>query len=205
MSTTPLTRTYSLRKPVRPLIDIDEEEDNRRRDSSGRKRVDVVQCLLDSSDDEIDEHIPIEKLSTILWLTFNEICHIRHVITQTSLIYDKQAEQIRNGRMCFRCRKKISGFFFLPSFLRRINHEVCFICQQNVCKKCSSTNFIPPTLNLYIPVRIQTLTKPLPSTIENKKENIKKSNLQTRIVCHGCSQVNLEFEINFKLDFIIGI
>ena len=49
MSTTPLTRTYSLRKPVRPLIDIDEEEDNQRRDSSGRKRVDVVQCLLDSS------------------------------------------------------------------------------------------------------------------------------------------------------------
>ena len=47
----PLTRTYSVRKHVRPLIDIDEEDDQQRRDSSGRKRVDVVQCLLDSSSD----------------------------------------------------------------------------------------------------------------------------------------------------------
>jgi hypothetical protein len=204
MSTTPLTRTYSLRKPVRPLIDIDEEDDNQRRDSSGRKRVEVVHCLLDTSADEYDdEHISIEKPSTILWLTFNEICHIRHVLTQTTLIYDKQASQIRKGRLCFQCRKKIDEYFFLPSFLRCINHVVCFICQQIICKKCSHSNFVPPTLNLFIPVRIQTLVKPPPMTIENKKETInKKSNLQTRTVCHDCSQVKLKFSMS--LNFIVS-
>ncbi|CAF4419893.1 unnamed protein product, partial [Rotaria magnacalcarata] len=54
MSKQSLTRTCSLRKRVRPMTDIYEEDDSQRRDLSGRKRVDVVHCLLDSSSDEVD-------------------------------------------------------------------------------------------------------------------------------------------------------
>jgi hypothetical protein len=190
-----LSRTYSLRKPIRPIIDIDEDDDEERRDSFGRKRVDVVDCLLDSSADEIDDgNVNIEKSRHILWLTLEEIRHIRYVVTQTSLTSDKQYSQIRHGYLCFRCRKKINHFFFLPSFLRFTKHEICFICQQMICKKCSYTNFHPPSSKLSIPIRIQKLIKPAPMTVENKNE---KSNTQTEIVCYDCLQVKLNSNIDF--------
>ncbi|CAF0891162.1 unnamed protein product [Rotaria sordida] len=186
----PLTRTYSLRKHIRPIIEIDEQDDDQRRDSYGRKRVDVVQCLLDSSSDEIDDYnMNIEKPRNILWLTFNEICHIRYVLVQTSLCMDKQYLQIRNGRICFRCRKDINEFFFLPSFLRFNNHERCFICQQIICKKCSYLNFVPPSLKLLIPIRIRTLIKSSSTTIENNNKKMNKLTPQSKTLCYDCLQL----------------
>ena len=188
-----LNRIGSLRKHVPPIIDVDEEDDNRRRDSSGRKRVDVVECLLDSSSDEIDnESIDVEKPSNILWLTFNEICHIRYVLAQISLSLDKQSLEIRNGRLCFRCRKKINELFLLSLLFRLINREICYICQQIICKNCSYSNFVPPASKLLIPVRIQNLIKMSSTTIENENEKSNKTNLQTRIICYDCLQVKVK-------------
>lgn len=179
-----LTRTYSLRKSIRPIVDIEEEDDEQRRDHSGRKRVDVIQCLLDSSSDELEDgNFIMNKLNSILWLTVDEIRHIRFVVTQTS---EKQLPNIRWGYACFRCRKRINYFFFLPSFLRSINHECCFVCQQIVCRKCSFVNFLPPSPRLLIPVRIQTLIKPSAMMIEKKYE---KSNQPTKTICYDCLQV----------------
>ena len=44
-----------LRKIIKPVIDIDEDDDDKRRDLSGRKRVDVIECLLETSSDENDD------------------------------------------------------------------------------------------------------------------------------------------------------
>jgi len=130
-----------------------------------------------------------KKARQILWLTFQEICHIRYVLTQTNLSLDKQYSEISHGQICFRCRKKINQFWFLPSFLRFTSHETCFICQQIICKKCSYSNFSPPSSKFLIPIRIQTLIKPSSINIENKKEKAKTSNTQTKIVCHDCLQI----------------
>jgi hypothetical protein len=193
-----LTRTHSFRKPIRPLFDIDEEVDDQRRDSTGRKRVDVVECLLDSSSDDADDtNVDIQKTSNILWLTFNEICHIRYVLAQTNLSVlmfndNKQYVKICHGRLCYQCRQKINEFFFLPSFLRITNHEICFICQQTICNKCSFSNFLPPSLKSSYPVRIKTLIKPSLPSIENVKTKINEPNTQTRTVCYDCLQVKLK-------------
>ncbi|CAF2595769.1 unnamed protein product [Rotaria sp. Silwood2] len=185
-----LTRTYSLRKHIQPIIDIDELDDDQRRDSFGRKRVDVIECLLDSSSDETDnDDINIKKPHNILWLTFNEICHIRYVLVQISLSVDKQYSEIRNGRICFRCRKSINELFFLPSFLRLNNYENCFMCQQIICKKCSYSNFVPPSRKLLIPIRIQNLLKSSSTTNENNNEEINKSTTQTKTICYDCLQI----------------
>ncbi len=193
-----LTRTYSLRKPIRPIVDIDEDDDEQRRDSFGRKRVDVVQCLLDSSsEDNDDENIDVERTKAILWLTFEEIRHIRYVLTQTSLSLDKQCSQIARGYLCFRCRKKLTLFFFLPSFLRFTSHEICFICQQIICKKCSYSNFLPPSSKLSIPIRIATLIKSSSVTMDNKNEQINKPNTQTKTICYDCLQVKEHLDISF--------
>ena len=182
-----LTRTYSLRKPIRPIIDIEEEDDEQRRDHLGRKRVDVVHCLLDSSSDELDDgNLSMEKNKSILWLTLDEIRHIRFVVTQTSQCLEKLSSTIHWGYFCFRCRKRINYFYFLPSFLRSTNHDCCFICQQIVCKKCLVFNFLPPSSRLLIPVRIQTLIRPSTICTEKKWE---KSNAQTKTICYDCLQV----------------
>ncbi|CAF1495120.1 unnamed protein product [Adineta steineri] len=177
------------------MVDIEEEEDDdeNRRDISGRKRVAVVECLLESSPDEADHpHIPTGKLSNILWLTYNEICHIRFVITQTTLSMDKQCSQILRGKLCYRCRKTINLLYFLPSFFHFTKHETCSVCQQIICEKCSYYRFSPPILKLLIPVRLPTLMKPSSSsstTIENKTEQADTTNKQTKTICYDCLQV----------------
>ncbi|CAF0887048.1 unnamed protein product [Adineta ricciae] len=184
----PLTRTYSLRKHVRPMVDIDEEDDEQRRDSFGRKRVAVVDCLLDSSSDETEEiNRNSERLSNVLWLTLTEICHIRRVIVQTTLSLDKQCSQLRNGTLCFQCRKKINSFFFIPLFFQANNRETCYVCQQTMCKKCSYYNFTLPSLKILIPVQIQTLLKPSAVHIEQEKEPSQKTTSnQGKIICYDC-------------------
>ncbi len=197
MSTT-LTRTYSLRKPVRPIYDIDEEDDNQRRDSSGRKRVDVVECLLESSstDENDDVNVNIEATTRVIWLKFDEICHIRFVLSRTSLCTDNQCSQILRGELCFRCRKRINESIFFLSFLPFNNYEICFICKHLICQQCAYSNFHLPVSKLSIPIRIQTLIKPPSVPIENKTENIKTSNTQTKTVCYDCLQVKLNLNIN---------
>ena len=192
-----LTRTYSLRRPVRPIIDRDEADDDQRRDSAGRKRVDVVQCLLDSSSDELDAFDPIdETINPILWLTFNEICHIRYVLAQTTLSLlmlsdEKQFSKISHARLCFRCRRSIKDFFFLFSFFRPSPHSSCFICQQTICKNCVFVDFRPPSTKLSIPVRIQTLLASRSESISTKKGCSTESNALTQTVCFDCAQVLL--------------
>jgi hypothetical protein len=197
----------SLRRTVRPIYDVYEEDDEKRRDSSGRKRVDVIQCLLDSSSDEIDDkNDNIEQIYNILWLTFDEICHIRYVITRTNLSLDKQYSQIHHGKICFRCRKKIDEVFFLLSLFRRTNnHEICFICKQIICEKCSYFNFQLPSSKLPIPVRIQTLIKPPSVSIDDKKEKIKKSNKEAKTICYDCLQVKIKSSYLSIKKFIIDI
>ena len=190
-----LTRTYSLRRPVRPIIDRDEADDDQRRDSAGRKRVDVVQCLLDSSSDEIDAADPTDEVnSPILWLTFNEICHIRYVLAQTNLSLlmlsdERQFAKICHGRLCFCCRRSINDFFFLPSFFRLSPRNACFICQQTICKNCAFVSFLPPSAKLSIPVRIETLLAPRSSPIPTDKKCSTAGNSLTRTVCLDCAQV----------------
>ena len=194
-----LQRTYSLRKSIRPIVDRDEEDDDRRRDATGRKRVDVVECLLDSSSDELDDFYPvIDSTSPILWLNFNEICHIRSVLAQTMLSIlmvhdDKEASKIQHGRLCFRCRKSIHDWsFFLPSFLRFTRTYHCSVCQQSICRACSSTKFVAPARKLAIPIRIQTLLKPssLPlSTAQSTGRETLNDPAGSRTICLDCLQV----------------
>jgi hypothetical protein len=192
-----LTRTYSLRRPIRPIIDCDEADDDQRRDSSGRKRVEVVQCLLDSSSDEPDAADPIdETINPILWLSFNEICHIRYVLAQTTLSLlmlsdEKQFSKISHGRLCFRCRRSTTDFFFLLSFFRLFSQSSCFICQQNICKHCIFLHFRPPSTKLSIPVRIQTLITPRPESILTEKKHSHEGSELARTVCFDCAQVLL--------------
>ncbi len=179
---------FSLKR-VKPVIIID--EDDERRDLFGRKRVDVIECLLESSSHENDEtNIFNQNSNNILWLTFPEICHIRSVLAGTllsTLMFnkDKQYSKIIHGDVCFRCRKPINSLFFIPSFLYSIN---CSICQQRICKKCSLPNFLPPLSTHLLPVRIQALIKSSSSSISIENETINKNKSNTPI-CYDCSQV----------------
>lgn len=185
-----LQRTSSLRKPIRPIIDRDEQDDENRRDATGRKRVDVVECLLDSSSDEFDDFYPS---SPILWLNFNEISHIRCVLAQTTLSVlsvndEKQASRIQHGRLCFRCRKSLYDWSsFLPSFFRLTRLYQCSVCQQTICKMCASTKFSPPTRKLSIPIRIETLLKN--STSSTTNSNVGKETNGNRTICFDCFQI----------------
>jgi hypothetical protein len=175
------------------VVDINEDEDAKRRDSSGRKRVDVIECLLESSSDETDD-IDIPSSTNILWLTFPEICHIRYVLAQSSVSTqtfnkDKHNSKHSHDRQCFRCRKQINSFFFFSSFFCSSNSFTCYICQQRICQKCSVFNFLPPSSKYYFPVRLQTLIKSTSITRDNETNKKNESNPQTKTICYDCSQV----------------
>jgi hypothetical protein len=196
MSKYGFSRRHSFRKSIKPIFDIDENEDDQRRDTFGRKRVDVIQCLLESSsDDSNDETVIIDPSSRpILWLTFAEICHIRTVLAQTilsTLLFtsDKQYSKIIHGDICFRCRAQIRSFFSLPSFLFSTTSFTCYICQQRFCRKCSVSNFFPPLLKHSFPVRLKTLIKTTSIPIENEMNNESGSSQQRKTICYDCSQV----------------
>lgn len=194
------SRKRSFRKSIKPVIDIDEDEDDKRRDLFGRKRVAVIQCLLESSsssDENNDENIINQNFHHSLWLTFAEICHIRSVLAQTTLSTlmfnkDNQYSKILHGDICFRCRKSINSLFFLPSFLTSTNSSICFICQQKFCKKCSSSNFLPPLSRHCFPVRIQFLIKTSTTSGDNQINKENQSNQQRKTICYDCSQVKLK-------------
>lgn len=191
-------RTRSSRKSIKPVIDIDEIEDDKRRDLFGRKRVDVIECLLESSSDDNDDTNTInQNFHNILWLTFSEICHIRYVLAQTTLstlmfIKDKQYSKIVHGHVCFRCRKPINSLFLIPSFFTSKNSFICYVCQQKICKNCSLSNFLPPLSRHCFSIRIQTLIKTSTTSIDNQISKENQSNQQGKTICYDCSQVRFE-------------
>jgi hypothetical protein len=201
MSKNYFSRTRSFRKSIKPVIDIYEDEDDKRRDSFGRKRVDVIQCLLESSssssDENDDTNIINENSHNILWLTFAEICHIRSVLAQTALSIlifnkDKQYSKIIHGHVCFRCRKLINSLFFIPSFFSSTNSFICYVCQQKFCKNCSLSNFLPPLSKHSFPVRIQTLIKTTTTSIDNEISKENELNRKRKSICYDCSQVRFK-------------
>lgn len=70
--------------------------------------------------------------SNSLQLSFDELCHIRSVLTKVeldSLLFDTNLyNDVLNGKICFSCRKSSFNLF-------RWGHK-CQICKQRVCGKC---------------------------------------------------------------------
>ncbi|CAF1250158.1 unnamed protein product [Adineta steineri] len=187
-----MSKNSFFRKRIKPAIDVD--DDDGRRDVCGRKRVDVIDCLFDSSSDDNDDTNILNQNTNILWLTFAEICHIRSVLTETTLStlmfnQDKQYSKIIHGNLCFRCRKQIYSLFFLSSFLYSTNSSLCYICQQRICKKCSLSNFLPPLSTHLFPVQINTLMKLSSNSIENEMSYKTKINPRIKSICYDCSQI----------------
>lgn len=179
-----MSKRYSFRKSIRPIFDED-DDDQQQRDSFGRKRVPVVDCLLDSSSSSSSssDEREVENHQSILWLTFNELCHIRYVLART------ESQTIQSRNLCFRCRKNLHQFLFLSFISHFLTDHICYICQQNICKKCAFSNFQLPSSKLTIPVRIQTLIRPS-TIIDIQSKNI-KSNTQAKTICFDCLQVIL--------------
>jgi len=190
-----MSKKIFTRKSIKPAVDFDDIDDEQRRDTFGRKRVEVIQCLLDSSSDESNDEFTQQITSPIVWLTFSEICHIRTVFTSSLL--SNQA----NGSICFRCRNAIRtlmSFFSKTSFL-------CYICQQKFCKNCTILNFYPPLLKQSFPIRIQTLLRTTSNPIDDNQFD--DENQRWKPICYDCSQVDIrflsahKFRTNFVLDF----
>jgi hypothetical protein len=70
--------------------------------------------------------------SNSLQLSFDELCHIRSVLTKVeldSLLFNTNLyNDVLNGKICFSCRKSSFNLF-------RWGHK-CQICKQRVCGKC---------------------------------------------------------------------
>ncbi|CAF3354438.1 unnamed protein product [Rotaria sp. Silwood1] len=192
------TQAHSFRKPIKPIIDADDDEDDKRRNSYGRKRVDVIQCLLESSSDENDDANLINQNSNnILWLTFAEICHIRSIFARTVLSTrmfnnNKQYFKIFHNDLCFRCQEKINSLSLIPSFFYSKNIPICYVCQQKICTKCSLTNFLPPSSKHLFPVRVQTLIKLSTTPIANEANKNNELNPKAKTICYDCSQVTCQ-------------
>ncbi len=70
--------------------------------------------------------------SDCLQLTFEELCHIRSVLTKAELDYllfdSRLFYDVSKGKICFSCRKTRFNIF--------IWGYTCRICKQRVCKRC---------------------------------------------------------------------
>lgn len=199
MSRDAFARIRPSRKAVRPMIDRDDDEDEQRRDAFGRKRVDVIECLIESSsDDDSDPNQSRRTPNNILWLKFEEICHIRSVLAQTTLSTqhwhtDKSYWKIFEDQSCFRCGKQSNTSSFLPAFLSLSSSasSVCHICQQRICQTCSVSDFLLPLSTAIFPVNLQTLLQSSSSVVpvQNFTKKTKESNSQTKTVCYDCARV----------------
>ncbi|RNA43851.1 spire -like protein [Brachionus plicatilis] len=85
----------------------------------------------------VTSHHLIKKLTSnkqkeCVRLTFEELCHIRKVLTKADLDYllfdNKIYYDVSRGRVCFSCRKTRFHLFNWGT--------KCRICQQKICKKC---------------------------------------------------------------------
>lgn len=192
----------SSRRMIRPVYNIDEDEDEQRRDASGRKRVDVIDCLLESSSSDEDEYdfrrtsrLP-SKADQIVWLTFTEISHIRSVLSRSSSQRPEEKSsswKFFQDQFCFCCGKQLNSSLFVPIFL---SSSLCFICQQRICQTCSVDNYLPPPSEqlfpFYLPhlLRFQAI-KPSQSTRANNQSNSKGKTL-----CYVCEQVKVDRSIS---------
>jgi spire-like protein len=74
----------------------------------------------------------LKNSSDCLNLTFDELCHIRNVLTKAELDYllfdDQLFQDVSKGKICFSCRKTKFNLFNWGC--------KCRICQQKICKKC---------------------------------------------------------------------
>lgn len=187
-----LTRSQSMRKPIRPKIDFDDREDEQRRDVNGRKRVDVVHCLLDSSSDENEEtKIFVENRNSIVWLNFNEISHIRSVLAENKLSQIKLIDvriwkKLRDNRSCFRCYKTIERSFFFT----RSRHTIrCSICKKVFCRNCVDTNSRIPIAGTFIPIRIENLIKSSSAPIDCRTKTDERNQTMEKMTCFDCFQL----------------
>jgi hypothetical protein len=200
----------SSRRVIRPIIDHDDIDDEQRRDASGRKRVDVVECLLESSSSSDDDSISYKysKISSnFLRLTFEEICHIRTILAQTySRLHEQNDMEINwtvffGEQLCFRCRKPLFTSIFLSVFF---SSTVCSICQQRICSTCSIDNFpfpLPTTIMTVYRQRLMQsslLSAAAASTTTTSIINIHRTNInnqchsQMKTICYDCEQVKLD-------------
>ncbi|CAM4781201.1 unnamed protein product [Rotaria magnacalcarata] len=168
ISTTSLDSSRKRIRPVKNLIESDlssdDQDDELQRDEHGRKRVAVIDCLLESSSPSSAEDIADNKRlmkdnSNTLSLTFDEFCHIRNVITraelETLLFDDKLYADVAQGKLCFNCRKV---HFNLLTFTFGIQ---CSVCKQKVCRSCVTQIALPKEKLTDVPIHTFTpLTMP---------------------------------------------
>lgn len=151
-------------RPVKELIESDLSSDDEERDEYGRKRVAVIDCLLESSpsspEDNTDNETTIaskrlmKDSSNTLSLTFDEFCHIRNVITraelETLLFDEKLYSEVAQGKLCFTCRKV---YFNLLTFTFGIQ---CNVCKQKICRNCVTRIALPKDKLNDIPIHTFT-------------------------------------------------
>ncbi|CAF1169902.1 unnamed protein product [Adineta ricciae] len=154
----------SSRKRIRPVKATNESDlssDDEQRDEHGRKRVAVIDCLLESSpsspEDDVDSEATIKSKclmkdsSNTLSLTFDEFSHIRNVITraelETLLFNEKLYAEVAQGKLCFTCRKV---HFNLLTFTFGIQ---CNVCKQKVCRSCVTQIALPKERLNDIPIQ----------------------------------------------------
>ncbi|CAF1605916.1 unnamed protein product [Adineta ricciae] len=171
----------SSRKRIRPVKATNESDlssDDEQRDEHGRKRVAVIDCLLESSpsspEDDVDSEATIKSKclmkdsSNTLSLTFDEFSHIRNVITraelETLLFNEKLYAEVAQGKLCFTCRKV---HFNLLTFTFGIQ---CNVCKQKVCRSCVTQIALPKERLNDIP--IQSFT---PLTLSKGLHNSERS------------------------------
>lgn len=196
------------RRAIRPVYNRDEDEDEQRRDSSGRKRVDVIDCLLESSSSDDDEHSFNSKSNQIVWLTFDEISHIRSVLSRTFLSPDERFSsssmstswKFFGEQICFHCGKQLKTSIFIPLIF---SSSTCFICQQRICQTCSIDHYLPPSstqmLPVYLPhlLQMKTFKHYLPIQTNNQ------TNSKGKTICYACAQVKHPRSILCRTSFLL--
>ncbi|CAF0810050.1 unnamed protein product [Didymodactylos carnosus] len=162
--TSNVPKTVSKRKQILPLNDEDESKDEsedeelKRRDVHGRKRVDFVKCLIEtSSDDDLSTNKLNKKwiIMDYIPLTFKEICHIQQVLisavlSSCSIEFPKQSQKIMHNKLCFAC-KQVNFSFFTLSF-----GIPCSVCKHFICKQCVKITQFPQEDVYDVPIEIFT-------------------------------------------------
>jgi len=153
---------FSNRKRIQPIqSDDDDDDDDRRRNNDGKKRVDVIECLLESSspeenlcDDNSSGRNLMKNDSDTLSLSFAEFCHIRNVITraelETLMFDEKLYNEVAQSKLCFTCRKVYFNILTLTFGVQ------CNVCKQKVCRNCLTQIALPKTKFQDLPIHAVT-------------------------------------------------
>lgn len=134
-----------------------------------------------------------------LKLTFDELCHIRNVLTKAELDYllfdNHLFNEVSRGKVCFSCRKTKFSLFSWG--------QKCRICQQKICKKCIRTVQLKngylmahvPLFKLQPAAAAGTHQNPLTSPDKYKSMRVVDSNTGDQQQPHNRSDNSEEFEI----------